>query len=149
MPMGTSADTSGTHVWLVMMKAHRSLQRLAIESIESAEVGLSDFGVMELLLHRGPQPVNEIGRRINLTSGAITTAIDRLEDRGLVRRDAHETDRRARVVCLTPQGKAQATKLFAAHKAVMDAAANALSRSERATLIELLKKLGTNAGKES
>ncbi len=147
--MGTSADTSGTHVWLVMMKAHRSLQRLAIESIESAEVGLSDFGVMELLLHRGPQPVNEIGRRINLTSGAITTAIDRLEDRGLVRRDAHETDRRARVVCLTPQGKAQATKLFAAHKAVMDAAANALSRSERATLIELLKKLGTNAGKES
>ena len=147
--MGTSADTSGTHVWLVMMKAHRSLQRLAIESIESAEVGLSDFGVMELLLHRGPQPVNEIGRRINLTSGAITTAIDRLEDRGLVRRDAHETDRRARLVCLTPQGKAQATKLFAAHKAVMDAAANALSRSERATLIELLKKLGTNAGKES
>jgi MarR family 2-MHQ and catechol resistance regulon transcriptional repressor len=143
--MGTSADTSGTHVWLVMMKAHRSLQRLAIESIESSEVGLSDFGVMELLLHRGPQPVNEIGRRIDLTSGAITTAIDRLEDRGLVRRDAHETDRRARVVCLTPQGKAQATKLFAAHKAVMDAAANALSRSERATLIELLKKLGTNA----
>jgi hypothetical protein len=53
------------------------------------------------------------------------------------------------VVCLTPQGKAQATKLFAAHKAVMDAAANALSRSERATLIELLKKLGTNAGKEA
>lgn len=147
--MGTSADTSGTHVWLVMMKAHRSLQRLAIESIESAEVGLSDFGVLELLLHRGPQPINEIGRRINLTSGAITTAIDRLEDRGLVRRDAHETDRRARVVCLTPQGKAQATKLFAAHKAVMDAAANALSRSERATLIELLKKLGTNAGKDS
>ena len=147
--MSTSADTSGTHVWLVMMKAHRSLQRLAIESIESAEVGLSDFGVMELLLHRGPQPINEIGRRINLTSGAITTAIDRLEDRGLVRRDAHETDRRARVVCLTPQGKTQATKLFAAHKAVMDAAADALSRSERATLIELLKKLGTNAGKES
>jgi MarR family 2-MHQ and catechol resistance regulon transcriptional repressor len=146
--MGTSADTSGTHVWLVMMKAHRSLQRLAIESIESAEVGLSDFGVMELLLHRGPQPVNEIGRRIALTSGAITTAIDRLEERGLVRRDAHETDRRSWMVCLTPQGKAQAIKLFQAHKAVMDAAGNALSRSERATLIELLKKLGTSAGKK-
>jgi MarR family transcriptional regulator, 2-MHQ and catechol-resistance regulon repressor len=146
--MKTSADLSGTHVWLVMMKAHRALERLAIQSIEAAEVGLSDFAVMELLLHLGPQPVNEIGRRIALTSGAITTAVDRLEDRGLVQREAHQTDRRARIVCLTPQGKAQATRLFAAHKAVMDAAADALSRSERATLITLLKKLGTTAEKE-
>jgi MarR family transcriptional regulator, 2-MHQ and catechol-resistance regulon repressor len=146
--MKTSVDVSGTHVWLVMMKAHRALERLAIQSIEAAEVGLSDFAVMELLLHLGPQPVNEIGRRIALTSGAITTAVDRLEDRGLVQREAHQTDRRARIVCLTPQGKAQATRLFAAHKAVMDAAADALSRSERATLITLLKKLGTTAEKE-
>src|SRR5712692_9334415 len=77
-----AADVSGTHLWLVMMKAHRALGRLATQSIESFEVGLSDFGIMELLLHKGPQPVNEIGRRIALTSGAITTAVDRLEARG-------------------------------------------------------------------
>src|SRR6266571_5143988 len=79
-----TADASGTHLWLVMMKAHRALQRLATRSIESSEVGLSDFAVMEMLLHKGPQPVNEIGRRIELTSGAITTAVDRLEARKLV-----------------------------------------------------------------
>src|SRR5256714_3822523 len=89
-----AADVSGTHLWLVLMKAHRALERLAIQSIESLEVCLSDFGVMELLLHKGPQPVNEIGRRIALTSGAITTAVDRLDAPGLVTREAHETDRR-------------------------------------------------------
>src|SRR5260370_32956291 len=95
------ADVSGTHLWLVLMKAHRALEHLAFRSIESFEVGLSDFGVMEMLLHKGPQPVNEIGRRIGLTSGAITAAVDRLESCELVTREAHPRDRRARVVRLT------------------------------------------------
>src|SRR2546426_9647328 len=141
-----AADVSGTHLWLVMMKAHRALERLAIQSIESSEVGLSDFAVMEMLLHKGPQPVNEIGRRIELTSGAITTAVDRLESRDLVTREAHPSDRRARIVRLTAAGEQQAAKLFAGHKAAMDLAASGLSKTERATLIELLKKLGTSAG---
>src|SRR5881394_1323225 len=140
------ADASGTHLWLVMMKAHRTLERLATHSIESSEVGLSDFAVMEMLLHKGPQPVNEIGRRVELTSGAITTAVDRLESRGLVTRKAHPSDRRARVVHLTAAGEKQAAAIFAGHKAAMDLAASGLSRTERATLIELLKKLGTSAG---
>jgi len=142
------ADVSGTHVWLVMMKAHRSLQRVAIRSIESVEGGLSDFAVLEMLLHKGPQPVNEIGRRIELTSGAITTAVDRLETRGLVTREAHATDRRARIVRLTPAGKQQAARIFAVHKAVMDRAASGLSKTERATIIALLKKLGATADQQ-
>jgi MarR family 2-MHQ and catechol resistance regulon transcriptional repressor len=141
-----AADVSGTHLWLVLMKAHRALERLATRSIELSEVGLSDFGVMEMLLHKGPQPVNEIGRRIELTSGAITTAVDRIESRGLVTREAHPSDRRARIVRLTAAGKDQAAKIFAGHKAAMDLAASGLSKTERATLIELLKKLGTSAG---
>jgi MarR family transcriptional regulator, 2-MHQ and catechol-resistance regulon repressor len=138
-------DVSGTHLWLVMMKAHRALERLATRSIEAFAVGLSDFGVMELLLHKGPQPVNEIGRRIGLTSGAITTAVDRLESCKLVTREADPGDRRARVVRLTARGREQAGKLFAGHKMVMDSAGSELSKTERATLIQLLKKLGASA----
>src|SRR5437899_13057692 len=141
-----AADVSGTHLWLVMMKAHRALERLAIQSIESSEVGLSDFAVMEMLLHKGPQPVNEIGRRIELTSGAITTAVDRLESRDLVTREAHPSDRRARIVRLTARGKEQAAKAFAGHKTAMDLAASGLSKTERAALIQLLKKLGISTG---
>ena len=144
-PRKQPADASGTHLWLVLMKAHRTLERLATRSIES-EVCLTDFAVMEMLLHKGPQPVNEIGRRVELTSGAITTAVDRLESRGLVTREAHASDRRARIVRLTAAGEEEAAKIFAGHKAAMDLAASGLSKTERATLIELLKKLGTSAG---
>lgn len=148
-PTKKAVDLSGTHLWLVMMKAHRALQRLATRSIESSGWGISDFAVMEILLHKGPQPVNEIGRRIELTSGAITTAVDRLESLSLVTREPHPSDRRARIVRLTAAGKAQAATMFAVHKAAMDSAASGLSKTERTTLIELLKKLGTSAGTQA
>ena len=143
-----SADSSGVHVWLVLMKAHRSMVRHAERSIVALDMCISDFGVLEVLLHKGPQSVGEIGRRVELTSGSITTAIDRLEQRGLVARAAHASDRRARVVHLTSAGKAHITKEFARHKDAMDRAAHGLSKTERGTLVELLKKLGTTAERQ-
>ena len=143
-----SADSSGVHVWLVLMKARRSMVLHAERSIASLDMCISDFGVLEMLLHKGPQSVGEIGRRIDLTSGSITTAIDRLEQRGLVARAAHASDRRARMVHLTLAGKARITEGFARHKDAMDRAAHRLSIAERATLIELLKKLGTDAERQ-
>src|SRR2546430_17514649 len=110
-----SADSSGVHVWLVLMKAHRSLLRHAERSIVSLDMCISDFGVLEVLLHKGPQSVSEIGRRVDLTSGSITTAIDRLEERGLVARDAHASDPRARAVPLTPTGKTRLTHEVGTH----------------------------------
>src|SRR5712691_3850461 len=107
-----SADSSGVHVWLVLMKAHGSMARHATQSIVSLDMCLSDFGVLEALLHKGPQSIGEIGRRVELTSGSITTAIDRLEQRGLVARTAHASDRRTRVVHLTREGRTRITQVF-------------------------------------
>ena len=143
-----SDDTSGVHLWLLLMKAHRSMVRHAERSIVSLDMCISDFGVLEVLLHKGPQSVSEIGRRVNLTSGSITTAIDRLEQRGLVARAADASDRRARVVHLTRDGKARITKEFARHTDAMDHAAQGLSKAERGTLMELLRKLGTTAERQ-
>jgi MarR family 2-MHQ and catechol resistance regulon transcriptional repressor len=143
--MTDPADFSGTRVWLILMKAHRALARTAARNIGSAELGLSDFATLELLLHKGPQPVNEIGRRIELTSGAITTAVDRMETRGLVARRSDPDDRRARVVQLTAKGRTLIEGAFARHEAAMNRAAEVLTKAERRTLIDLLKKLGTSA----
>jgi MarR family transcriptional regulator, 2-MHQ and catechol-resistance regulon repressor len=138
-------DTSGTHLWLVMNKAYRTLERHARRSIDPRDMCSSDFSILELLLHRGTQPVNAIGRRIHLTSGAITTAVDRLESRGLVARSFDPEDRRTRFVSLTPQGTARIREVFGHHKGAMDHAASGLTKTERETLINLIKKLGTTA----
>ena len=80
-----------------------------------------------------------------MTSGSLTAAVDRLERRGLVRRAADSNDRRTRVVHLTPKGRKLISGIFGEHAAVMEASAQDLSKTERETLIELLKKLGMTA----
>jgi MarR family 2-MHQ and catechol resistance regulon transcriptional repressor len=139
------SKNSGVHLWLVLMKAYRVLSRHAMRSIEPSGLGFSDFAVLEVLLHKGPQKVNDIGRRIDLTSGSITTAVDRLETRGLVVRGLDDADRRSRIVRLTPAGRTRIAEVFAQHAAALGAASHGLTKAERKSLIELLKKLGLAA----
>src|SRR6266550_7103237 len=137
---------SGVHVFLVLWKAARAAHAYAEKSILELEMCASDFAVLEALLHKGPLPVNEIGKKVMLTSGSITVAVDRLEAKGLVERRAHGTDRRARIVHLTKEGRKLITRAYAEHAADMERLASAsLTRAERETLIGLLKKIGYKA----
>jgi MarR family 2-MHQ and catechol resistance regulon transcriptional repressor len=141
---------SGVHVFLVLWKAARAVESYAEKSITELEMCGSDFAVLEALLHKGPLPVNEIGKKILLTSGSITVAIDRLEKRGLVERRAHGTDRRARIVHLTKAGRKLITRIYGEHAADMEKlAAASLTKGERKTLISLLKKIGYKAAAQS
>ena len=137
---------SGVHVFLVLWKAARAAQAYAEKSVSELEMCGSDFAVLEALLHKGPLPINEIGKKVLLTSGSITVAVDRLETKGLVERRAHGTDRRAKIVHLTKEGRKLITRAYADHAADMERLASAsLTRAERETLIGLLKKIGYRA----
>ena len=137
---------SGVHVFLVLWKASRAAQSYAEKSILELEMCGSDFAVLEALLHKGPLPVNEIGKKVLLTSGSITVAVDRLETKRLVERRAHGTDRRTRIVHLTKEGRKLIARAYAKHAADMERLASAsLSRADRKTLIRLLKKIGYEA----
>lgn len=136
---------TGAHVWLVLVKAFRSLQRHAGASIASLDSGLSDFVVLEMLLHKGSLKVNDIGRKVDLTSGSITAAVDRLQVRGLVSRQMNEEDGRSHLVQLTANGNSLIRTAFAAHASRMEKGASGLNPPERAELIGLLKKLGLAA----
>ena len=113
---------SGVHVFLVLWKAASAAQAYAEKSIAELEMCVSDFAVLEAVLHKGPLPVNEIGKKVQLTSGSITVAIDRLEKKGLVERRPHGTDRRARIVHLTKAGRKLITRIYADHAADMEKA---------------------------
>src|SRR3954470_14787498 len=133
------------HAWLVMMKATRAISRYALANLEESGLGDSDFRVLEVLLHKGPLPVNVIGPKVFLTTGSISTAVDRLYDKGLVSRADSKSDRRIRIVELTAKGRALITRLFDAHAKDMEELAHVLSDSERVQLVEALKKLGKHA----
>ena len=138
--------TQGTdHVWLVMMKAMRALTRYAAAGIEETGLGLSDFGVLEILLRKGPLPVNTIGPIIDLTRGSISIAVDRLVAKGLVSRIESAEDRRVRIVALTPRGKDLIVPAFRKHAGQMKRAFSELSSDELRALEVALKKAGKSA----
>jgi MarR family 2-MHQ and catechol resistance regulon transcriptional repressor len=136
------ADTRGVHVWLVLWRAYDALRGVAERDIAAQGLGFSDFAVLECLLHLGPLPVNSIGPKVRLTSGSITVAVDRLQDRGLVERRSDPEDARARIVNLTAAGRQLAKRAFASHEKAMESAAAGLDLKERAQLLTLLRKLG-------
>ncbi|HUB34903.1 MAG TPA: MarR family transcriptional regulator [Bryobacteraceae bacterium] len=139
------AHETGVHLWLILMKAHEALRQHAIRHVQTLGIGFSDFAVLEVLLHKGPTPVNEIGRRVRLTSGSITAAVDRLERKGLVERHGDPADRRTRMVHLTAAGRQLISTAFAEHSLAMERATAGLTPEERAEAAALLKKLGRSA----
>ena len=139
------SSRSGVHLWLILWKAYDSLQAHALKNIASLGLGLSDFGILEILLHKGCLPVNQIGEKIRLTSGSISVAIDRLERKGLVRRQNDPDDRRTRVVHLTAPGRKLIERAFANHAEAMERAASGVNGEQRAELIRMLKQLGVKA----
>src|SRR6202046_4015208 len=138
--------TEGTdHVWLVMMKAMRALTKYAAAGIEETGLGLSDFGVLEILLHKGPLPVNTIGPIVDLTPGSISIAVDRLVAKGLVSRVESAEDRRVRIVALTPRGQDLIVTAFRKHSGQMKRVFSELSPEELHALEKALKNAGKRA----
>jgi MarR family transcriptional regulator, 2-MHQ and catechol-resistance regulon repressor len=133
------------HVWLVMMKAMRALTRYAASGIEETGLGLSDFAVLEVLLHKGPLPVNTIGPIVDLTPGSISTAVDRLFAKALVSRVESAEDRRVRIVALTPRGKDLIVSAFRKHSGQINRVFSELSPEELRGLEAALKKVGKRA----
>src|ERR1700722_5489427 len=134
-----------SHVWLVMLKAMRALTRYAAAGIEGTGLGDSDFRVLEVLLHKGPLPVNTIGPILDLPPGSISIAVDRLVVKGLVTRVESAEDRRVRTVALTPRGKELIVPAFRKHSAQMKRVFSELTPEELRGFEVALKKVGKRA----
>lgn len=144
----TGNRITAPQLWLVMTRSHHALRLLAEQSITNAGLCLTDFAALEALLHKGPLTISQIQEKVLLASGSMTAAIDRLEQRGLVVRRFTSSDRRARVVELTQEGKRVAEEYFKKHATDLEALMSALSAEEKRQVYASLKKLGRLAAQE-
>jgi MarR family 2-MHQ and catechol resistance regulon transcriptional repressor len=132
-------------LWLVLAKAYHAIGTYIEGSIVAQGLILSDFMVLEVLLHKGPLTISVIGEKVLLASASMTSAIDRLEKRGLVQRRSCSSDRRIRLVELTADGKSLIEEIYARHEKDLEVVMADLSEEERKTLYETLKKIGLAA----
>ena len=133
------------HCWLVWRKADEAARDYLYRGLEETGISDTDFRVLEVLLHKGPLPVNTIGPKVHLTPGSISVAVDRLLEKGLVSRCESSEDRRVRIVALTKSGRDLIVPIFRKHAAEIGRVFADASPKELEILEGVLKKAGMRA----
>lgn len=131
--------------FIVLSRAYRSMNDQVSKHIQSFGLNPTEFAVLELLYHKGEQPLQQIGGKILLASGSITYVVDKLEEKGLLRRQACPKDRRVTYAKITENGKRLIEEMFPSHQELIDGLVDVLTEDEKTLVIELLKKVGYHA----
>lgn len=129
-------------LFIVLSRAHRSINDIVNKHIAEHGLNPTEFAVLELLYHKGDQPLQQIGGKILLASGSITYVVDKLEQKEYLIRVACKDDRRVTFAQITEKGKSFIEGMFPEHEKRIDDIMSALTPEEKETAIELIKKIG-------
>ncbi|WP_438351712.1 MarR family winged helix-turn-helix transcriptional regulator [Paenibacillus sp. FA6] len=132
-------------LFIVLVRAYNSVIAHSTRSIQSYGLNSTEFGVLDLLYHKGPQPLQKIGEKVLISSGNITYVADKLQNKNLLVRIASPDDRRVIFADLTEEGRAFMDDVFPQHKNVIVDSVEGLDEEEKKQAIGLLKKLGLSA----
>ena len=139
------SQAAALKLFVVLSRAHNAINARLDANIASHGLTGTEFGILEVLHHKGPLLLGEIQRKILVTSGGITYLVDRLVEKGLVKREQCPNDRRARYAVLTPAGDALIRGIFPDHAHRIAQAMAGLTLREQATAAKLLRRLGLAA----
>lgn len=134
-------------LFIVLSRAYKAINEHVNKVIQANGLNPTEFAVLELLYHKGDQPMQQIGGKILLASGSITYVVDKLEQKGMLKRIACPKDRRVTYAQITEEGKSFIQEIFPDHVRQIHDLMSSLSETEKDEAIHLLKKLGLPAGK--
>lgn len=145
-------DTAALGIVIRIMSLNRKFAKEASAALEPLNLELWEYDVLSALRRQGSPftlPATRLAKESELSTGAMTNRIDRLEDRGLVRREADPDDRRSVRVALTRNGKRIIDEAIR-HR--LDAATEhlrALSAEEQASLAGLLRAVVLDVSRDA
>ncbi len=135
-------DNLSLKLFIVLSRATREITNKVEADIKTYGLNPTEFAVLELLYHKGDQPIQKIGKKVLLTSGSITYVVDKLEKKHLLHRKSCPKDRRVTFATITEKGTHLMASIFPVHKAAIEDIFSGLNNEEKTEVIELLKKLG-------
>ncbi|OZI12298.1 MarR family transcriptional regulator [Bacillaceae bacterium SAS-127] len=142
--MSYEKNKQSLKLFIVLSRATKVINEQVNEYIYESGLNPTEFAVLELLYHKGPQPLQQIGNKILMASGSITYVVDKLEKKNLLARKTNEKDRRVIRAEITDQGRQLIDEIFPQHEENIHQLMNVLSEEERETAIALIRKLGVS-----
>ena len=127
--------------FLILMQASKAIHDRIKEEMTKNKLGITEFSVLEVLYQKGKQTIQQIGNCILVSSGSMTYVIDKLEQRGLLCRNACLDDRRVIHVTLTDDGNDLMNEIMPKYHEFVNQMFDSLYSDEAETLVQLLKKV--------
>jgi len=141
----TTSQERALKLFVVLQRCASAVMGNFHKHADLYDLTLTEFEILEALYHKGPLLLGDVQRKILLSSGGVTYAIDRLADKGLVERRECATDRRARYAALTPKGEGVVSRIFPAIASHIEETMSVLNGRQQDEAIDLLRKLGHGA----
>ena len=126
----------------ILLRATHNLEELLRQDIASYGLNPTEFGTLELLYHRGEQPMSGICEKLLMANSSITYVIDKLVEKGLVKRVVSAFDKRSILIYLGEEGRYFLNAIFPKHQTTNDEAFRVMRYEELDLTKESLKKLG-------
>lgn len=145
MYQGDEQSQIDLRLFRVWMKASKVIFDHVVKDIKEHGISIENFMILELLYNKGPQPVQKISETLSIPSGSITYVVDKLEKKGLVKRQPNPNDRRASTVVLTEEGRALFDEIFPKHVETISENLSFITNEEKEQLTHLLKQIGLGA----
>ncbi|WP_228619950.1 MarR family transcriptional regulator [Exiguobacterium sp.] len=124
----------------VLFRASQSIQDMVKQEVAAYGLNPTEFSVLELLYHKGDQPIQMIGKNVLLSSGSMTYIVDRLEAKGYLQRKACPSDRRVTYAALTETGTDLMNQIFPAHARRIDELFDGLDLDDTITQLKTVGK---------
>jgi MarR family transcriptional regulator, 2-MHQ and catechol-resistance regulon repressor len=138
-----AGSTRAQDLWVDLARAHAALCVHVTAVAMRHGLSLSELHLLETLLAEGPIPLGELQRHVLVSSGGVTFLIDRLVEKGLVKRRISSNDRRSCQAALTAKGAKLVARVQPLHAAAIRRASSVLTRTQRRTLDALLRTLAS------
>ncbi|ORJ59821.1 MarR family winged helix-turn-helix transcriptional regulator [Geothermobacter hydrogeniphilus] len=139
---GTTSERRALSTYINLLRCSEVVTADTTRHLAAEKLTVGQFGTLEALYHLGPLCQRDIGRKLLRSGGNVTTVVDNLEKRGLVKRRRQAEDRRYYSVALTDSGRELIARIMPRQVAGIKQRLDVLSAEEQETLRRLCRKLG-------
>ncbi|MEC1523762.1 MarR family transcriptional regulator [Neobacillus niacini] len=127
--------------FLLLMQTSKAIQERIRDEMSQNKLSITEFSVLEVLFYQGKQTIQQIGNRILISSGSMTYVIDKLEQKGIIKRNDCREDRRVIHITLTAEGKEMMENIMPKYQEMVDSFFGDLTDHEHEEMVNLLNKI--------
>ncbi len=127
--------------FLMLMQTSKAIQERIRDEMSQNKLNITEFSVLEVLFYQGKQTIQQIGNRVLISSGSMTYVIDKLEQKGIIKRNDCREDRRVIHITLTAKGLNMMENIMPTYQDMVDSFFGDLSGDESKLMVNFLKKV--------